>query len=252
MVRRWDMYASVAITARLERRSDCRLQRHAGRQLRELAQRSASSGRPSASQAARASASSVRRRAPAAPARLEAGGAADRVAQPLGEARRPPRRSRAPARPCPRAPALTARAAVASTDWATSPARSQRSSARASVWSASAWSPRSRRASPASSSDWNATSERPTCSAELEGALEHARRRVEVAVAPEQHAAHRVREAELAGQPLALGERRRRLGLALHRLPVAAVAPRAGRARREARPARAGRRSRAVSSSASP
>jgi hypothetical protein len=58
---------------------------------------------------------------------------------------------------------------------------------------------------------------------QLEGPLELGRGLRQVAVAPEQDAAHRVRKAELAGQALALGEGRRGLGLALHRIPLATV-----------------------------
>ena len=58
---------------------------------------------------------------------------------------------------------------------------------------------------------------------EVSGLAQALGRLVESPLAPAEHAAHHVREAELARQAFALGELPGRLGLSLHRVPVAAV-----------------------------
>ena len=93
----------------------------------------------------------------------------------------------------------------------------------ASAWSAFAYSPRSRSAVASQWSAWKPISERPTCSA---SSAERRSERSAPSRSPlrqPQRAAQEVREAELAGQALALDQRSDRLGPRLDRLPFAAM-----------------------------
>ena len=156
-------------------------------------------------------------------ARLERGGGCRRGSAGARTGRSPPRpRARAwSARP--QSAWLIARAAVASTDWATRPARSQVSSAVASAWSALAYSPRSRSAVASQWSAWKPTSERPTCSAS--SAARRSERSAPSRSPLRQRTAPRSRcgEAELAGEALALDQGGDRLGPRLDGVPFTAV-----------------------------